>query len=648
MNNFRWMPLAGLDLSAANISAAEKLRRFGFAVNCGEFGSGKYTKSSVCICDILASKDDPNILISAPSNELYSWYKVLVTSVGADFKIITDSSNALLFFNKCGASLFIISREALFGDNVLKKKAPKDFLWDLMIIDEEQGLKVPDYSKYESNITWKSERLLINTPYPAKDPEDKKALASLIKSVLKDGSQAAAADDISFGIGSSRLNIESPVMRYFDLPVYKNEIRRNVEFVDYGFEEETLRNLRRRVDLRSGLPVYRYGGNVFEEFDCERFDKERRIYQKRFFSRSDVEDLRAFDKKLDSLLKYCEKVLGESGRMMIYCCDKNTYEYLHKALSCIYGTDVHFARGGMFRPEDVTRSLMVTDTASQPKILIGMDDLGTVGEGFDDIDHIVNYELPLSPVLLERRMTRHGMKNESERRFVIFRDSNKLFDMRVLEKVLYPKFESGFCGELPTRNILLDIDLKGQFLSDLISDLKYIVNISKQEDDCLELIKRVKCEYPVPESDKITSAKQLADFAGGLLGRVLDLFDLNNESSAADIAASVNALDGLCVIDGGKLRKVTETKSMAESFESSVFTNEPFAAEAIPGLADAKAKIDELHKDENFHLRIKEEITKLGDCIQYPVLYGIWKYRAKEQDSDRSFRDYIKIYNDGL
>lgn len=648
MNNFRWMPLAGLDLSAANISAAEKLRRFGFAVNCGEFGSGKYTKSSVCICDILASKDDPNILISAPSNELYSWYKVLVTSVGADFKIITDSSNALLFFNKCGASLFIISREALFGDNVLKKKAPKDFLWDLMIIDEEQGLKVPDYSKYESNITWKSERLLINTPYPAKDPEDKKALASLIKSVLKDGSQAAAADDISFGIGSSRLNIESPVMRYFDLPVYKNEIRRNVEFVDYGFEEETLRNLRRRVDLRSGLPVYRYGGNVFEEFDCERFDKERRIYQKRFFSRSDVEDLRAFDKKLDSLLKYCEKVLGESGRMMIYCCDKNTYEYLHKALSCIYGTDVHFARGGMFRPEDVTRSLMVTDTASQPKILIGMDDLGTVGEGFDDIDHIVNYELPLSPVLLERRMTRHGMKNESERRFVIFRDSNKLFDMRVLEKVLYPKLESGFCGELPTRNILLDIDLKGQFLGDLIADLKYIVNISKQEDDCLELIKRVKCEYPVPESDKITSAKQLADFAGGLLGRVLDLFDLNNESSAADIAASVNALDGLCVIDGGKLRKVTETKSMAESFESSVFTNEPFAAEAIPGLADAKAKIDELHKDENFHLRIKEEITKLGDCIQYPVLYGIWKYRAKEQDSDRSFRDYIKIYNDGL
>lgn len=648
MNNFRWMPLAGLDLSAANISAAEKLRRFGFAVNCGEFGSEKYTKAGLCICDILASKENPNILISAPSKELYSWYKVLVTSIGADFKIITDSSNALMFFNKDGASLFIISREALFGNNVLKKKAPPEFLWDLIIIDEEQGLEVPDYSEYESNIGWKSERLLVNTPYPAKDPDDKKALSSLIKSVLKDSTLAAAADDIAFGVGCARLDIESPVMRYFDLSVYKNEVRRNVEYVDYGFEENVLQNLRRRVDLRSGLPVYRYGGNVFEEFDCEKFDNERRIYQKRFFSRSDVEDLRAFDKKLDSLLKFCDKVLKESGRMMIYCCEKNTYEYLHKALSCIYNADVHFARGGMFRPEDVTRSLMAADTAAQPKILIGMDDLGTVGEGFDDIDYVVNYELPLSPVLLERRMTRHGMEKESKRKFVLFRDSNKLFDVRVLEKVLYPKLESGFCGDLPTRNILLDIDLKGQCVGDLIADLRYIVNIAKQEDDCLELIKRVKCEYSIPESEKITSAKQLADLAAGLLGRVLDLFGLNDGSSPADIAASVNALDGLCVIDGGKLRPVTETKSMAESFESSVFTNEPFAAEAIPGLADAKAKIDELHKDENFHLRIKEEITKLGDCIQYPVLYGIWKYRAKEQDSDRSFGDYIKIYNDGL
>lgn len=648
MNNFKWIPLVGLDLSAANISAAEKLRRFGFAVNCGEFGSEKYTKADLCICDILQEKDDPNILIVAPSGELYSWYKVLVTTIGADFKIVTEASNALLFFNKCGASLFIISRDALFGENVLKKKAPDDFLWDLVIIDEEQNLNVPEYSKYENNLIWKSERLLINTPRPVDGAQSRQALCSLIKSVLKDSELSDAADDIDFGAGSSGLNIEDPVMRYFDISVYKQGGTRNIEFVDYGFEESVLQNLRRRVDLRSGLPVYRFGGNVFEDYDCEKFDEERRIYQKRSFSRSDVEDLRLFDKKLDSLLNVCEQTLSDSGRMMIYCCDKNTCEYLHKALTCLYGADVHYARGGMFRSEDITRVLSVKDDGMQPKILIGMDDLGTVGEGFDEIDCIVNYELPLSPDLLERRMTRHGVEREAKRKFVIFRDSNKLFDTCVLEKTLYLQTESGYCGELPTRNILMDIGIKGECLSDLVSDLKYISNIAKQEDNCLDLIKRVKCEYAVPEAEKINSGKTLAEFADNMLKRIFGLFGLSGASSPKDIAAAVNGLDGLCVVSGGALQKAPGIDAMASSFESGVFTNEPFASEAIPQLAEAKKRIDELHKDEKFHLRIKEEITKLNDCIQYPVLFGIWKYRAKEQDSDRSFADYIKIYNDGL
>ena len=45
---------------------------------------------------------------------------------------------------------------------------------------------------------------------------------------------------------------------------------------------------------------------------------------------------------------------------------------------------------------------------------------------------------------------------------------------------------------------------------------------------------------------------------------------------------------------------------------------------------------------------VKQELSALTDCIQYPVLFGIWKYRVREQGSKRSFRDYIKIYNDGI
>ncbi len=646
MSNIKWMPLAGLDLSAANIAAAEKLRKFGFAVDCSEFGAGKFTKAGLCVYDVLTQQENPNILIVTRPGEMYSWYKVLVTSIGADFKIVTGAPNALLFMNTLGAGLYIISRDALFGENVLKKKIGKDFLWNLIVIDEEQNLHVPDYPKYESNIIWKSERLLIEAPVPSKGPQDKIALASLVKSVLSNNELSEKIDDVEFKSGCARLNIDSPVMRYFDVNVYKSNSPRNVVIEEYSFDEGVMQNLRRRVELRSGLPSYRYGGNVFEDYDCEKFDTERRIYVKRVFTASDVANLRKFDKKLDCLLKVCDRVLAKSGRIMIYCCDKNTSEYLHKSLTAVYKTEVHAARGGLFREEDVTGFLTAADEKSQPKILVGTDDLGTVGEGYDGITCIINYELPMSPLLLERRMTRHSTSGKTE--FVIFRDTNNLFDSVILDKTLFIQADRAFCGDLPTRNILFDIKDRGRSLNNLISDLKYIRNIARQEDNCLDLIKRVKGEYALPQAEMISSSKQLAEFAENSLTSLYDFFGLSDHSSEADIINAANSLGGLCVVNNGRLENVFDREGMAASFENSTFTNEPFAAEAVLGLTDAKAQIDELHKDDNFHLRIKEEISKLHDCIQYPVLYGIWKYRAKEQDSDRSFKDYIKIYNDGL
>ena len=52
--------------------------------------------------------------------------------------------------------------------------------------------------------------------------------------------------------------------------------------------------------------------------------------------------------------------------------------------------------------------------------------------------------------------------------------------------------------------------------------------------------------------------------------------------------------------------------------------------------------------DDNFHLNIKTELSELVDSIQYPVLFGIWRYRVREQDSTKSFKEYIRIYNEGI
>ena len=100
----------------------------------------------------------------------------------------------------------------------------------------------------------------------------------------------------------------------------------------------------------------------------------------------------------------------------------------------------------------------------------------------------------------------------------------------------------------------------------------------------------------------------------------------------------------------GKLEKVAEDKlsAMGASFREEGWKTESFAAEAVDGVAEAKKHIDELHSGENFHLNVKNELSELGDCIQYPVLFGIWRYRVREQDSTREFAEYIKIYNEGI
>lgn len=647
-NSLKWIPLGGMDLSAANVAPAEKLRKFGFSIMANEFGSEKLTKAGLCIYDVLAEKECPNILLITSNTELYGWYRILMTGIGADFKIITGASNALVFFSQNCPNLFLMSSDALAKANGLKAKAHAGFEWDLIIIDEEQSGGAPDYGFYKSQLPWKAEKLLVIAPTPAKKPEDKAALAELVKSVLIDPSLAAAADSLELDESCAELDFDTPVSRYFDSSVYDGSMKRSVIFRDYEFDEAKLNGLRRRIDLRSGLPVYKYGGNVYEDYDCEVL---KSTYQKASYTRSDVEDLRAFDKKLDSFLTLLDEILNENKRAIVYCCEKDTIDYLRKVIGCVYGNSaVKAAMGELFSNEDIIRKFRVDDTTTYPKVVLGVDSLGAVGDALDRIDYIINYELPTSAAILEKRMTRHGAKREADRKFVIFRDKNKQFDSRVLDKVLYGSIASAFCEGLPTRNILLDIEDKGEHIANVFDDLKYVVSYAGEVDSCFDLIKKFKGDYSAFGTDKINTAKQLAEFADKLLERICGAFGVDKSTSRDDIIAAINGLSGLCVKKDGRIVKIAADKlsAMGAGFKDEAWKKLSFASEAVNGVAEAKKRIDELHSGENFHLHVKNELAELTDCVQYSVLLGIWRYRVREQDSVKSFREYIKIYNDGI
>ena len=645
-NSVKWIPLEGMELTAADLAPAEKLRKFGFSLVCCSFGSGKLTKAGLCIYDVLAEKETPNILVVTSAREIYGWYRILMTGIGADFKVINGAANEIVFFTGDSSNLYLCPPAALDAANGLKTKVPADFQWDLIIVDDEQSLSAPDCRKLSERIPWKSERLLMFTQFPAQNGEERDALSEFVKSTLAEEANASCADGLDFTVNGVPLGYDTPLLLAGDKHICSGAL--NVETADYGFDDAFLAGLRRRSDIRTGLPSYKYGGNIFEDYDVEDM---KGLYQKSAYTPSDVAELRAVDKKLDCFLNLADKVASdENSRAMIYCCDRNTVDYLRKVLSAMYSESrVKTARSELFSNKDILRKLQVDDSTVYPKFVIAMDDISAVGDGLDRITDVFSYELPDSAVLLERRVTRHGTAHEADRRFVFFRDSNKLFDSRMLGKVLYASLPNAFCGDIPARNVLLDIPAKGEYIAELVADLRYAESYASEVDSCYDLIKKVKADYELLGAGNLSNARHLAEFAGKLLAKVCRFYGIEKDSSPEEIAAAADKLSGLCQAADGALSAVPA--DMVEKISKSLDADpaaQPFGEEAIAGLEQAKQRVNELHSGSHYHLMIKNDIQSLNDCIQYPVLYNIWKYRVREQDSVRSFRDFIRIYNDGM
>lgn len=645
-NSVKWIPLEGMELTAADLAPAEKLRKFGFSLVCCSFGSGKLTKAGLCIYDVLAEKETPNILVVTSAREIYGWYRILMTGIGADFKVINGAANEIVFFTGDSSNLYLCPPAALDAANGLKTKVPADFQWDLIIVDDEQSLSAPDCRKLSERIPWKSERLLMFTQFPAQNGEERAALSEFVKSTLAEEANASCDDGLDFTVNGVPLGYDTPLLLAGDKHICSGAL--NVETADYGFDDAFLAGLRRRSDIRTGLPSYKYGGNVFEDYDVEDM---KGLYQKSTYTPSDVAELRAVDKKLDCFLNLADKVASdENSRAMIYCCDRNTVDYLRKVLSAMYSESrVKTARSELFSNKDILRKLQVDDSTVYPKFVIAMDDISAVGDGLDRITDVFSYELPDSAVLLERRVTRHGTAHEADRRFVFFRDSNKLFDSRMLGKVLYASLPNAFCGDIPARNVLLDIPEKGEYIAELVADLRYAESYASEVDSCYDLIKKVKADYELLGAGNLSNARHLAEFAGKLLAKVCRFYGIEKDSSPEEIAAAADKLSGLCQAADGALSAVPA--DMVEKISKSLDADpaaQPFGEEAIAGLEQAKQRVNELHSGSHYHLMIKNDIQSLNDCIQYPVLYNIWKYRVREQDSVRSFRDFIRIYNDGM
>lgn len=655
----KWISYYGKDISAISCSFHEKLNKFGFCLVLDEYGADKSTKAQISILDTVLEKQTPNILLICPRHLMHSWYRSVVTSNGVDFKMISGSSKAITYFNENMPNTYIIAEEALASDNSLMQRfADAGLTWDLVIIDAGLSTSGIKCDLYTEHLRAKTEKLVILSPIPCGYMQSYDEIRGLVKSLLADESKAAAVDSISFDKKTICFDPDTPVMRYFDKSVYNGEVSRNVTMLEYEFSQDFISNSRRLIDIKTGLPLYAQGGNIFEEYGLE----AKKTYTKPSYNVADVQELRDVDKKLDCFLTKLDDVLKDSeNRAVVYCVTGSTILYLKKVISALYPNInglLKIDRGDIF---NTRYDNFTNETRDNARIVLTVDKIGSINPQVKNFIHIFNYELPDSPVIFEQRAARHGGKNEQSREFIIFSDKNNLLDSRMLSKVLFGKIYKSIVAGLPGRNVLFDIPNAAQLITNGIRDLQYVCSYTGEVSNCHDVITQFKADYNISPSIDISTAVKTHEYTKLKLDKIYRAFGIENrikENTTTDekvlkpmIKEALERFSGsLLYLDEQQHIVALGGAELEESLYSEQFRayKERCTTDDISSGIRAAQKMFENFITDNKNAELRLCVNELPDTVKMPVLLNSWRFLTDNFMIQETFRQFMKKYNEGV
>lgn len=655
----KWISYYGKDISAISCSFHEKLNKFGFCLVLDEYGADKSTKAQISILDTVLEKQTPNILLICPRHLMHSWYRSVVTSNGVDFKMISGSSKAITYFNENMPNTYIIAEEALASDNSLMQRfADAGLTWDLVIIDAGLSTSGIKCDLYTEHLRAKTEKLVILSPIPCGYMQSYDEIRGLVKSLLADESKAAAVDSISFDKKTICFDPNTPVMRYFDKSVYNGEVSRNVTMLEYEFSQDFISNSRRLIDIKTGLPLYAQGGNIFEEYGLE----AKKTYTKPSYNVADVQELRDVDKKLDCFLTKLDDVLKDSeNRAVVYCVTGSTILYLKKVISALYPNInglLKIDRGDIF---NTRYDNFTNETRDNARIVLTVDKIGSINPQVKNFTHIFNYELPDSPVIFEQRAARHGGKNEQSREFIIFSDKNNLLDSRMLSKVLFGKIYKSIVAGLPGRNVLFDIPNAAQLITNGIRDLQYVCSYTGEVSNCHDVITQFKADYNISPSIDISTAVKTHEYTKLKLDKIYRAFGIENrikENTTTDekvlkpmIKEALERFSGsLLYLDEQQHIVALGGAELEESLYSEQFRayKERCTTDDISSGIRAAQKMFENFITDNKNAELRLCVNELPDTVKMPVLLNSWRFLTDNFMIQETFRQFMKKYNEGV
>lgn len=508
-----------ISLNAANIAFIRKLEKFDCAVVMDEQGNDKHGKAQAAVLNTVLEVKKPSILLIAPEKLMYSWYQSMLSGIGANFKFITANESSIGYFSPKISNLYIAS-ETASGNPIFGKIKEAELVWDLVIIDGGLSREGINTDLILNSFDIKTKKLAVFSAYIKLMQGEAEKLAKLPEKFLADRTKAAYFSANKPDSNILDFSLDTPYGRFYS---DVDTAEPNVRTILYSVNEEVAKVKAEQASA----PLYCYGGNVFEELTLDM----RKLYNYGKYDDEIVTSLKDFDSKLSAFLDEISILLEDpDSRIITYFSSEKTLEYVYKVLSSsLVGLKrVTAIKKSRLYGIDDTNKCFETDRSEDIRIILSLDDQNEQYNQVNTITHVINYELPNSPLTLHRRFRQGGRNGFANPQFIVFRDEGNQFDGRMLSRVLAINFCSGYCYGIPGRNIYMYTDELEKFIADTLCELEDVEGLSSGK------LSELSVKYNIRATqDRI---KGILCDKRGLLRKAFGLADGTNARAAVEKA----------------------------------------------------------------------------------------------------------------
>ena len=626
-----------LVLSPQNLAFTEKLERFRCAVVLDEPGCDRRSKAQLGIYDVLKTTEAPNILIVTTEKLMYSWYQTIIGNLGADFKFITGAKNGIFFIDPALSNLLIVDAKALKArSEAVKSIENSGLVWDLLIIDgglSHSGFE-PEF--YIENLHVKAKKLAVFAAVPPRSKDGALALAKLPEAFLSDFSRSFVIDENVLTFGT-----DTPVMKYERDSDEKP--RFNIKSVSYPVPEAICKAYDEQNKRVGGTP----GGNIFEELAVDK----REIYVSPQYDKDMVAALVEADPKLAAYLDCIDEILSDPENTAVtYFRDDRTLEYIQKVLSVRlpdYENSVTVRVSGIYDIRSTRRRFGMSDEGSLPRLVLAKDGISERILWVGKVTHVLNYELPDSPDILQHRYKRFGGDSFASPEFIVFADEARRFDGRMLERTLALNFLDSYRPNIPSNSVYTCFDGLEKSLAGVITELKALSTMpqEKRKDDFATAF---SAKYCLP----FTSFQPLLALAGEKLGALCKAFGVTDETGAEQLEDKIKAkLDEIrgsyAYIDENGVLTAAKTAFCNDSYRK--LSEKAGENRLVQEKNDAAELLKQ--RAQSFEKGPLPYITDLVQQVKKPlrnaVLFNVYRYLRENFGTQESYREFMRKFNEG-